>query len=97
MSRAQGKAMPKGGLLIAVLFLCVLVSALGVSYCAHWNRQLLNNLYSEMSARDKVQAEWGRLVLEQSTWTAHNRIEMLANEKLNMHVPAATDIKLVAP
>jgi cell division protein FtsL len=97
MIGALAKPWPKGGLLILVLFVSVLVSAVAVSYCAHWNRQLLNTLYSELSARDKVQAEWGRLVLEQSTWTAHNRIEALAADKLNMHVPSATDIKLVAP
>jgi cell division protein FtsL len=61
-----------------LLFIGVLVSAVGVSYSAHWNRQLLNTLYGELSVRDKAQAEWGRLILEQSTWTAHSRIETLA-------------------
>ncbi|WP_462381539.1 cell division protein FtsL [Pseudomonas sp. Marseille-QA0892] len=97
MTGSTRKPFPRGGLLIIVLFVAVLGSAVAVSYSAHWNRQLLNSLYTELSVRDKTQAEWGRLVLEQSTWTAHNRIEMLATDKLKMHVPAATDIKLVAP
>jgi cell division protein FtsL len=71
-----------------LLFIGVLVSAIGVSYSAHWNRQLLNTLYNELSVRDKAQAEWGRLILEQSTWTAHSRIEVLATEQLKMHIPA---------
>lgn len=91
------RSMPKGSLLMLVLFLAILLSALGVAYSAHWNRQLLNELYGELSIRDKTQAEWGRLILEQSTWTAHSRIETLASEKLEMHVPQAADVRLVSP
>ena len=80
-----------------LLFVGVLVSAIGVSYSAHWNRQLLNSLYNELSVRDKAQAEWGRLILEQSTWTAHSRIEVLPTEQLKMHIPGAADVKMVAP
>ena len=80
-----------------LLFVAVLVSAVGVSYSAHWNRQLLNELYAELSVRDKAQAEWGRLILEQSTWTAHNRIEALATERLSMRIPDAAEVRMVAP
>ena len=91
------RAMPSGSLLMLVLFVAVLVSAIAVAYSAHWNRQLLNELYGELSVRDKAQAEWGRLILEQSTWTAHSRIETLAAEQLKMHIPEAKDVRLVAP
>ena len=89
--------MPAGSLLLLLLFLAVLLSAIGVSYSAHWNRQLLNSLYAELSVRDKAQAEWGRLILEQSTWTAHSRIESLATEQLKMRIPDATEIRMVSP
>lgn len=91
------RAMPNGSLLMLVLFIAVLLSAIAVAYSAHWNRQLLNELYGELSVRDKAQAEWGRLILEQSTWTAHNRIETLAADQLKMHIPQAADVRLVAP
>ena len=97
MSAIFAKPLPGGSLLMLVLFLGVLVSAVAVSYSAHWNRQLLNDLYAELSVRDKAQAEWGRLILEQSTWTAHSRIEVLATEQLKMHIPGAADVKMVAP
>ncbi|NQD91441.1 cell division protein FtsL [Pseudomonas sp. CrR25] len=97
MSSVYAKPIPRGGLLLLVLFLAVLGSALAVSYSAHWNRQLLNGLYAELSVRDKAQAEWGRLILEQSTWTAHNRIETLASEQLGMRIPDAAEVRLVAP
>lgn len=89
--------MPAGSVLLLLLFLAVLLSAIGVSYSAHWNRQLLNSLYAELSVRDKAQAEWGRLILEQSTWTAHNRIESMAAERLQMRIPDAAEVQMVAP
>lgn len=91
------KPMPGGSLLLLVVFVGVLLSAIAVSYCAHWNRQLLNELYAELSVRDKTQAEWGRLILEQSTWTAHNRIETLARTQLQMRIPEPADVQMVAP
>ncbi|WP_417660497.1 cell division protein FtsL [Pseudomonas sp.] len=97
MNLRMVKSFPRGSLLMLGLFVAVLGSSLAVSYCAHWNRQLLNELYSELSVRDKAQAEWGRLILEQSTWTAHNRIETLASEQLNMRIPDAAEVRMVKP
>lgn len=97
MSPLFAKPLPGGSLLMLLLFVCVLVSAVAVSYSAHWNRQLLNELYAELSVRDKAQAEWGRLILEQSTWTAHSRIESLAAESLSMRIPDAAEVRMVAP
>jgi len=97
LSRAFAKPLPAGSTLLLILFVSVLVSAIAVSYAAHWNRQLLNALYGELSVRDKAQAEWGRLILEQSTWTAHNRIEALASEQLHMRIPEPAEVQMVAP
>ena len=97
MSRLYAKPLPGGSFLMLLRFVGVLVSSVAVAYSAHWNRQLLNTLYGELNERDKAQAEWGRLILEQSTWTAHSRIEALASEQLKMRVPAADEVRMVAP
>jgi cell division protein FtsL len=97
MSSLFVKRLPKGSVTMLVLFIAVLLSAVAVAYSAHWNRQLLNTLYSELSVRDKAQAEWGRLLLEQSTWTAHSRIETLASDQLKMRIPDPEEIKMVSP
>lgn len=97
MIRRAGAAMPSGSLLMLVLFGLVLVSSVAVSWSAHWNRKLLNQLYGELSVRDKAQAEWGRLILEQSTWTAHSRIETLASSQLKMRIPEPGEVRMVAP
>lgn len=97
MIRRASGSMPAGSLWVLVLFIGVLISALLVAWSAHWNRQLLNELYAELSVRDKAQAEWGRLVLEQSTWTAYGRIERLAGEQLLMRIPEPGEVRMVAP
>ncbi|AJE22361.1 MAG: cell division protein FtsL [Pseudomonadales bacterium GWC1_66_9] len=97
MMRISDKAMPAGSVLMLVLFIAALFSAIAVSYSAYWNRQLLNALYGELSERDKLQAEWGRLILEQSTWTAHGRVEALASETLKMRIPDPAEVRLVSP
>ncbi|MCJ8170688.1 cell division protein FtsL [Atopomonas sediminilitoris] len=96
-ARGLSLGMPAGSLLLLVMFVLVLMTALGVAYTQHWNRLLLNDLYAELSVRDRALAEWGRLVLEQSTWTSHARIETLATGQLGMRVPAAVDVQLVSP
>ena len=94
-SRRAGLPAGSGWLLLVAVL--VMVSALAVSFSAHWSRQLLNELAGEMDVREKAQAEWGRLVLEQSTWTAYSRIERIATEQLGMKVPEPSDVILVQP
>ncbi|TEG67431.1 cell division protein FtsL [Pseudomonas aeruginosa] len=96
MSRLFVKRLPTGSFLMLLLYIGLLLSAIAVAYSTYWNRQLLNSLYSELSVRDKAQAEWGRLILEQSTWTAHSRIESLAVEQLRMRVPDPAEVRMVA-
>ncbi|MBD1553290.1 cell division protein FtsL [Pseudomonas typographi] len=97
MSKRLTKPLPGGTALLLMLFAAVLATAIAVAYSAYLNRTLLNTLYTELSERDKAQAEWGRLILEQSTWTANSRIETLATEQLKMRVPDAAEIRMVAP
>ena len=39
MSRGFFKPLPGGSFFMLMLFIAVLVSAIGVAYSAHWNRQ----------------------------------------------------------
>ncbi|PRB84410.1 cell division protein FtsL [Pseudomonas sp. MYb185] len=87
--------LPAGSGWLLLVWGLTLASALAVPYSAHWSRQLLNELATEMTQREKAQAEWGRLVLEQSTWTAHSRVESIATRQLGMRVPEAGEVILV--
>ena len=42
-----------------------------------------------------MQVEWGQLLLEQSAWGSHSRVETTVVEQLQMSVPPAQKIILV--
>lgn len=84
-------------LLVTVLALLVLLSAIAVAFTADANRRKVNALFQETSKRDQLQAQWGRLVLEHSTWTSHNRIESIAAERLQMLIPEPAAVRVVTP
>ena len=62
----------------------------------HQARQLFVELEALNRERDRLQADWGRLQLEESTWATHPLIEALARERLNLHRVDAQDIVVVA-
>ncbi len=87
MSKLYAKPLPRLSGILLFLFVLNLVTAVCVAYASHNSRKYLNELFEATQIRDRAQAEWGRFVLEQSTWTAHNRIESLAVQQLGMHIP----------
>lgn len=82
---------------VITFFICVVLiaSAVGVVYASHLNRQLFTELASLQSERDAYEMEWSQLLLEQSAWSAHGRIEHVAITKLSMKVPEAKDIIVI--
>lgn len=80
---------------VVILWVVVILSAVAVVYTSHLCRQL----YSELSLLERkenaLQVEWGRYLLEQSSWASLSRVEHLAVTKLNMHVPAPDEIVIV--
>ena len=83
--------LPLAGLLAVALF----VSALATVYVQHHRRMQFVELRILERERDAMQVEWGQLKLEQSTWATHERIERLALEKLDLHMPPAAEVVLV--
>ena len=77
------------------MVLLVMVSALAVIYSSYKSRQLFSELQRMNRETVRLEEEWGRLLLEQSTWASHSRIEGLAKDKLNMRVPAPAAIVVV--
>jgi cell division protein FtsL len=83
--------------LVAVLWLGVLGSSLGVIYAKHEARSRFNELQQLTQQRDDLDIEWGQLQLEQSTWATHGRVERVARDDLRMVIPQATDLRIVQP
>lgn len=71
-------------LLLAALWLLALVSGLGVVASTHEVRKQVNTLETLRREASQLEVEWGRYLLEQSTWAAYSRIELIAKEKLDM-------------
>ena len=65
----------------------VLVSSLSVILSTYKSRQLFSDVQLQHRESMQLEEQWGRLLLEQSTWSSQTRIESLAKNKLNMVVP----------
>jgi len=83
--------------LVIVLGVALFASALATVYVQHYRRMQFVELRKLELERDDMQVEWGQLKLEQSTWATHERIERLALEKLDLHMPPAAEVVLVKP
>jgi len=79
------------------LFLLLILTALGTVTAQHKARKLYFELQQQQDTAKQYAIEWGQLQLEQSTWAMHARIEQVAEKKLQMQVPDAKRIQVVAP
>jgi cell division protein FtsL len=82
---------------MALLLLAVLLSAFAVIDARHENRVLFAQLQQLRQQRDAQNVEWGQLLLEQSTWSTHARIEQMATQKLDMVLPEHVEIVVTPP
>lgn len=78
-------------LLIAALF----ATAVQVVTARHQARRIFVEIQELQAARDDLNEEWGRLQLEQSTWSTTDRIEQMARTTLRMAEPAASAVRLL--
>jgi cell division protein FtsL len=85
------------GLLLFVLVAGVIASAIGVVYARHRHRQAFIQLSALERQRDELNIEFGRLQLEQATWSEANRIEQVAGTRIGMKFPEDADIVVLRP
>ena len=85
----------RNALAVSLLLAAVVASAVAVVWTHHARRSLFIDLAQLEAHRDRLQVEWGRLQIEQSTWAANDRIERIAAEKLDLHIPSASAAVLV--
>jgi cell division protein FtsL len=80
---------------LPLLWLVVLGSATATIWCKHRARELFVELEQLNAGRDELDAEWGRLQLEQSAWSTYAYVERIADAKLRMRIPASREIETV--
>jgi cell division protein FtsL len=81
---------------IAVLVLMIVVSAFATIHSTHACRALYTQLQELESSQWYLQEDYGRLLLEQSTWASHYRVEKVARGDLGMSAPNLEHFKVVA-
>lgn len=74
------------------LAVAVLASALGVVHVRQDSRQLFSELQVLRQDRDRLNVEWGQLLLEEGAWSQHRRIENAARTRLNMALPSPSQV-----
>ena len=79
------------------LVVVIVTSSIGVIYSKHHNRMLYVELRALETKRDKLNVDWGRLQLEQSTWATHGRVESAARKRLGMRNVNYAEVVIIKP
>lgn len=77
------------------LALVIVMSAMSVVELRHRNRTTFIHLQSLLQARDELEVEWSKLLLEEGAWSQHRRIESTATRKLGMRMPNSARMVMV--
>ena len=73
----------------------IVASAFLVIQSSHACRQLYAQLQILEASRWYMEEDFGRLLLEHSTWASYHRIEQVAGRELNMQPPAISDLRVI--
>lgn len=82
---------------IGLLLSLVMLSAFGVIYTKHQSRKTFVEIQQLHKQIDDLNVEWGRLQLEQGTWSAHGRVEAMARAQLKMQLPNINEVVYIQP
>lgn len=88
-------APPRTFAIILLLVVAVMASAIASVYAKHASRKLFTELQALSAERDRMEVEWGKLQIEQSTWSTYGRVEQMAREQMNMLPPPPSDVMLL--
>ncbi|HEY9037020.1 MAG TPA: cell division protein FtsL [Pseudomonadales bacterium] len=82
--------------MVFLLWGLVLVSALAVIYSTHRSRQMFDELEGLSQEQNRLEVEWGRLLLERSTRSSLGAVENTARS-WGMREPVMNDVRVIQP
>ena len=85
----------KRGILVVFSVLALLYSAFSIVYVKDLNRRLFIQYQVLQREKSEEVIQLGKLLLEQSTWSAQFRIQKVAQRRLEMQIPTAKEVILV--
>lgn len=91
---ADGRAV---NLLCTAALSAVVLSAFLVIHSSHACRQLYAELQGLEADQWFLQEDYSRLLLEESAWASHHRVEKVATGELDMRSPQMQELKVVTP
>ena len=75
-----------------ILIMALLFSAFSVIYLKDVNRRLFIHYQALQTAHDRLYEDWGKLLLEQSTWSSQSRVKKIAQRRLGMDTPSSKEM-----
>lgn len=82
-------------LITASLVLLVVISALALVNTTHRSRDLFNELQQEQRREWALDEDWERLLLEQGTLAAYERVSQTAENRLDMVMPDPATVRVI--
>ena len=76
---------------VIALSVLVLLSGFATIFVRHNHRLMFNALQTQQHQRDRLNAEWQQLLLEESTWSFQHFVEKKARDRLDMVFPETID------
>lgn len=86
---------PARNWVLAALLAAVVMSAIGVVYSKYLSRRHFVVLQELEAERERLDIEWGRLQLEESTLATHSEVEQRARDRLQMHLPDMNEVVVI--
>jgi cell division protein FtsL len=84
----QAQVRQRHWVLFFALLLAITATAMGVVFTTYTTRHLLNSLQQLVQEQNRLQVEWGQLLLEQSSLVAQGQVEEIAISQLGMEIPS---------
>ena len=78
-----------------LILIAILITSVLLIEVRHRSRMMFAELQSLRAQRDELITEWGKLLLEEGTWSQHRRVEEIARTRLSMDMPAPDRIVVV--
>jgi cell division protein FtsL len=82
-------------LVLAALIFALGLTALSIVYVTNETRSLNASLQQSWIDHDRLQIQWGQLLLEKSTWLMQARVQAVAEHSLNMKVPDNKSVVII--
>lgn len=83
------------GWLFIILAALVLLSAVAVVYVKDLHRRDFIEYQMIQDAQNQLYVDWGKLLLEQSTWSTQARVQNIAEQRLNMEMPLPNQVVII--